>query len=157
MAPALTPEDIQVLYQQHGPALLAYGVGILEDRAAAEDVLHHVFLKLLGGGKSPAESRPYLFKAVRNAALNALRNRRRLAPLDGHAWLVPPAGMAEAAREIERAMLQLPPEQREVIAMRIWAEMTFAAIAAVLEISENTAASRYRYGLAKLRELLRST
>jgi RNA polymerase sigma-70 factor, ECF subfamily len=63
--------------------------------------------------------------------------------------------MVEAGLEIENAMRELPPEQREVVVMRIWGEMTIVEVAAVLEISENTAASRYRYALNKLRVLLK--
>jgi RNA polymerase sigma-70 factor, ECF subfamily len=155
MAAKLTYKDVQALYQQHGPALLAYGVSLLGNRAAAEDVLHHVFLKLLGKSQLPDDPRPYLFKAVRNGSFNTMRGSERTAQLDGQEWLVKPAEKIEAALEIEKAMCQLPAEQREVVAMRIWGEMTLAEIALVLEIPENTAASRYRYALGKLREILK--
>ncbi|HEY0256091.1 MAG TPA: sigma-70 family RNA polymerase sigma factor, partial [Candidatus Methylacidiphilales bacterium] len=49
----------------------------------------------------------------------------------------------------------LPAEQKAVVVLKIWEEMTFAEIAEVLEISANTAASRYRYALDKLRDELR--
>ena len=52
-------------------------------------------------------------------------------------------------------MGELPPEQREVVHLKLWEGLTFEEIAAALEIPPNTAASRYRYGLDKLRELLR--
>ena len=55
---------------------------------------------------------------------------------------------------LERALRALPPEQREVIALKIDGELTFAQIARVLDISVNTAASRYRYALEKLRSTL---
>jgi RNA polymerase sigma-70 factor (ECF subfamily) len=158
MAAKFTYEDVRDLYGQHGPALLAYGTSLLGERAAAEDVLHQVFLKLLGMEKLPEDARPYLFKAVRNRCLNAMRGGRRLTSLnedaDGAEWLVKPAGMVEAGLDVEKAMRELPPEQREVVVMRIWGRMTLAEVAAVLEIPENTAASRYRYALAKLRGLL---
>lgn len=155
MAARLTYDDVQDLYRQHGPALLAYGSSLLGDRAAAEDVLHQVFLKLLGMEKLPTDARPYLFKAVRNRSLNAIRSSSRLMSLDEQDWLVKPAGMAEAGLEVEKAMRELPPEQREVVVMRIWGEMTLAEVAMVLDIPENTAASRYRYALNKLRGLLK--
>jgi RNA polymerase sigma-70 factor (ECF subfamily) len=49
----------------------------------------------------------------------------------------------------------LPPEQKAVVVLKVWEEMTFAQIAEVLDISVNTAASRYRYALDKLRVQLR--
>ena len=155
MAARLTYEQVQDLYRQYGPALLAYGTSLLADRAAAEDVLHQIFLKLLGMRQLPEDPRPYLFKAVRNRALNAMRNSARLTSLDGKEWLMKPPGMADAGLEVEKAMHELPPEQREVVVMRIWGEMALTEIAVVLEISENTVASRYRYALNRLRALLK--
>lgn len=151
----MTHENVQELYRRHGPALLAYGSSLLGDSAAAEDVLHQLFLKLLTMKALPEQPQLYLFKAVRNRCLNVMRDRRRLAPLEQHEWLIKPAGMAEAGLVVERAIAELSPEQREVLVMRIWGEMTLAEIASVLEIPANTAASRYRYALEKLRVLLK--
>jgi RNA polymerase sigma-70 factor (ECF subfamily) len=157
MAAKLTNDDVQGLYRQFGPALLAYGVSLLGDRAAAEDVLHQVFLEMLGRISLPDEPRPYLFRAVRNRALNSRRGRERLTGLDHHEWLVKTEATMQAAIAIEKAMRDLPPEQREVVVMKVWGEMTLEEMAAVLEIPVNTAASRYRYALGKLRELLQRT
>ena len=54
-------------------------------------------------------------------------------------------------------MRELPAEQREVVVMKVWGEMTLEEMAQVLEIPVNTVASRYRYALGKLRELLQRT
>jgi RNA polymerase sigma-70 factor (ECF subfamily) len=53
------------------------------------------------------------------------------------------------------ALGELPIEQRAVVHLKLWEGLTFEAIAEALEISPNTAASRYRYGVDKLRGLLR--
>jgi RNA polymerase sigma-70 factor, ECF subfamily len=151
----LTFQEVQDLYQQHGPALLAYANSLLPDRGMAEDVLHQVFLGLLGKSELPEEARPYLFRAVRNRALNARRNSTRVTPLDDRQWLVKPQGMMEAGLEVEQALRELPPEQREVVIMRIWGEMTLAEVARVLDVPANTVASRYRYALEKLRTALK--
>lgn len=154
MTAKLTFEDVQDLYRKHGPALLGYGTSLLGDRTSAEDVLHEVFLELLGK-KAPLEPRPYLFKAVRNRAFSALTRRAGMESLEGQQWLVKPDGMIEAGIEVERALRDLPAEQREVVVMRVWGEMTFDEIAIVLEVSLSTVASRYRYALAKMRERLK--
>lgn len=52
-------------------------------------------------------------------------------------------------------MAALPPEQREVVFLKVWTGLTFAEIADVLATSANTAASRYRYGIEKLRRDLK--
>jgi RNA polymerase sigma-70 factor (ECF subfamily) len=154
MADKLTDIEIQALYRQHGPALLAYGISLLGDRAAAEDVLHQVFLEVLGTASRPDEPRPYLFRAVRNRALNSRRRTERLAPLDHHEWLVKTEATMHAAIAIEKAMRDLSAEQREVVVMKVWGEMTLEEMAIVLEIPVNTVASRYRYALVRLRENL---
>ena len=56
---------------------------------------------------------------------------------------------------LDEAISKLPAEQRLVVQFKLWDELTFDEIAGVLSISPNTAASRYRYGLDKLREQLR--
>jgi RNA polymerase sigma-70 factor, ECF subfamily len=56
---------------------------------------------------------------------------------------------------LSTALGELPPEQRSVVHLKLWAGLTFGQIAEALNIPPNTAASRYRYGLDKLRELLR--
>ena len=60
----------------------------------------------------------------------------------------------ESQRALVAALDLLPREQREVLVMKIWNELTFAEIASVLEISQNTVASRYRYALAALKKSL---
>lgn len=61
---------------------------------------------------------------------------------------------AEEAERIEYAMTKLNPDQREVVYLKIWEHLTFAQIGGIVGVSQNTAASRYRYGIEKLRELL---
>ncbi len=157
MAEKLTNDDVQGLYRQFGPALLAYGASLLGDRAAAEDVLHQVFLEMMGKTSMPDEPRPYLFRAVRNRALNFRRGSERLTTLDHHEWLLKTEATMHAAIAIEKAMRDLPAEQREVVVMKVWGEMTLEEMAQVLEIPVNTVASRYRYALGKLREFLQGT
>jgi RNA polymerase sigma-70 factor, ECF subfamily len=155
MAAKLRYEDVQELYREHGRALLAYAAALLGERAAAEDVLHQVFLKLLGGRfEFPAGARPYLFRAVRNTALNHRRGRARDVPLDEQQWLVKPEAV-ETGLALEKALLELPAEQREVVVMHIWGALTLEEVAKLLDLSPNTAASRYRYGLNKLREIMK--
>jgi len=145
-------EELQQLYEQHSRSLLAYACSILPAFSSAEDILHQVFERLLRGDieidTSPV---PYLYRAVRNAALNYIRDRRREVEMDD-SWLESPAGMEQKGAELQSALRELPEEQREVIMLHVWGEMTFDEVATALGISANTAASRYRYGISKLRE-----
>jgi RNA polymerase sigma-70 factor (ECF subfamily) len=149
---------VRELYELHGRALLAYACAFLHDPSEAEDVLHQVFLQLLRDGRTEIESPGYLFRAVRNRVLNHLRGRSREVALDdapdGSAqWLESPSNSTETALALQSALRTLPGEQREVIVLRVWGQLTFEEVAAVVGVSPNTAASRYRYGLAKLNEV----
>ncbi len=142
---------IEQIYQQYGPALLAYATTILESRSAAQDVLHQVFLKLLSEKvRMPDQPRPYLFRAVRNAALNQRRSGLREATFD-EATVIFTASpeRAGAARDLSQAVSELPADQRQIVILKVWGELTFQEAAELLEISPNTAASRYRYAVDK--------
>lgn len=145
---------VERLYEQHGPGLLAYASSVLGERAAAEDVLHQLFLKLLAGRVSiDGEPLAYLYRAVRNASLNAQRSAARLVELGSRdVWFEAAPLMRDEALGLQTALVEIPQEQREVIVLRIWGGMTLQEASALLDIPLNTAASRYRYGLAKLRE-----
>jgi RNA polymerase sigma-70 factor (ECF subfamily) len=93
---------------------------------------------------------------VRNAALNTRRNRSKDDPLEaGKLWFHDHNGATEAALSLQSALLELPEEQRETIILRIWSGMTLAEVAIATGVPVNTAASRYRYAIEKLRERLK--
>jgi len=153
----LSAEDVRRLYDQHGPALVAYARGFAPDTAAAEDVVHQVFLRLLSTELTmPDVPVAYVYRAVRNTALNARRSSLRLAELDPQSSVFRHrGGNQEAALALERALAELPEEQREVVVMRVWGGLALEEIAATSGAPLNTVASRYRYALEKLREKLR--
>ena len=72
---------------------------------------------------------------------------------DGGVWLESPDGSRETAMALQSALKSLPDEQREVVVLKIWGQLTFEEAAAVIGISPNTAASRYRYGIEKLKDI----
>ena len=148
--------DLDQLYRRHGAALLLFAFAMTGDRSRAQDALHQVFLKLLehGGLSRASDQKAYLFGCVRNAVLDELKRHDRNRPLDDSAWFSPPDRDYAAEQNLRRALAALPDDQREIVVLHVWGELTFAQIADLLETSSNTAASRYRYALSKLRELL---
>lgn len=141
--------------------MFRHGLTLLRDETAVRDVLQDVFLKLAGGRAESIENeRAYLLRMVRHAALDRLR---RMKVRQNYATRAPvelfercPDPDREAFRhQLEAALQQLPTEQREVVVLKLWEERTFDEIADICGIPLNTAASRYRYGLDKLRTLLR--
>jgi RNA polymerase sigma-70 factor (ECF subfamily) len=63
--------------------------------------------------------------------------------------------MEAEALALQTALRRLPLEQREVVVLRIWGELTFEEVGVVVGCSTSTAASRFRYGCSKLRAVLR--
>jgi RNA polymerase sigma-70 factor (ECF subfamily) len=130
----------------------------------AEDTVQEVFVAVLQARLVVTESQDltaYLFTALRRAAGRCAARRARAPTLSDAAIdeaVAPSAQHSDCANpyseRLQRALLALPAEQREVVALKIGGELTFAEIARVLGVSINTAASRYRYALEKLRCLL---
>lgn len=147
---------IEMLYRRHSSALVLFAAAIAGDRARAQDAVHQVFAKLLAQGiDHAADAKAYLFASVRNAILNDAKTRRREMVLDARsAWFEPPDRDYAAELRLRQALAALDDGQREVTVLHIWGELTFAEIGEVLGVSPNTAASRYRYALARLREAM---
>jgi RNA polymerase sigma-70 factor (ECF subfamily) len=149
--------EIELLYKKHGSALLLFGTVIAGDRARAQDAVHHVFLKLIEGFDLShiTDFKAYLFASVRNAVLNDAKSRQHHFVLDEEsAWFSPPQRDYSAELNLRRALCALPEEQRQVVVLHAWGEFTFLQAADILGISANTAASRYRYALSRLREVM---
>lgn len=138
----------KILYRQHAPALysflLARGCGSHE----AEDIIHEVFTAAMCAGTRVEQPKAYLFQAVRNA-MGGRKTREITIP-----EIVHHAPDSEKTEGINRALSRLPKEQREVVVLRIWHEYGFREIGEALGVSKDTAASRWRYGIKKLKEVL---
>lgn len=148
-------------FQQYGPKLLLCARQWTRSLADAEDVVQEAFVRFWKHQRGlPGEPMALLVTSVRRAALDlARRETRRVAreerATEGEEVAAPLFAAAldgDGRREaIEASLRQLPAEQREVLVLKIWGELTFDEIARQLEISPNTAASRYRYALTALR------
>jgi RNA polymerase sigma-70 factor (ECF subfamily) len=147
-------EWIGQLFDRYGAALYRYALMVLTDPADAADVVQTVFVGLLRRRAPPEFDERYLRRAVRNECFSSLRRRRR----DVLAGAAPILEAVEACRDrpderlaLERALRELPAEQREVVHLKVFEGMTFQEIADMTGESINTAASRYRYAIEKLR------
>ncbi len=101
-----------------------------------------------------------VFATIRRRAVDRGRSADRRAAREAavagavpEAWFDGGVEERENRRLIQAALSRLPENYREVVMLKVWGELTFAEIADALEIPANTAASRYRYGLAELRKL----
>ena len=158
--------DIARLYDAHAQPLFAFLLNFTRAEADTRDLLQEIFVKLAREPQLLAgvrEERAFLIRLAHNAAIDLMRRRgtREKTRENFAAEIISPfAPTSDPDEKVFReelaiALGELPEEQRAVVHLKLWSELTFEEIAAELDISPNTAASRYRYGLDKLRARLR--
>jgi RNA polymerase sigma-70 factor (ECF subfamily) len=156
-------ESWQTWLRHYGPKLFLCARQWTRSRADAEDVVQEAFVRYWRHQRNlPGDPMALMVTSVRRAALDLARRDGRRVARDDRAAVPDESSCAfECALEdnerraaIEEAVGRLPAEQREVLALKIWGELTFEQIAAALDLSPNTAASRYRYALTALRHEL---
>jgi RNA polymerase sigma-70 factor (ECF subfamily) len=158
-------------FAQHGSRLLMFARQQTRTEADAEDVLQDAMFRLwrsgmteLGEDGSAQPSLPGAFTQIRRSAIDQARKNIRRANREDRAlemgemtdivWFDNTLEQDERAAAIETALKTLPDYYQEVITLKIWGDLTFEEIAETLDIPMNTAASRYRYALEKLRRTL---
>jgi RNA polymerase sigma-70 factor, ECF subfamily len=158
--------ELERLYDEHAQSLYAFLLNFTRDEADTRDLLQEIFVKLAREPKllsGVRDERAFLLRLAHNAAVDWMRRRgARERTKENFAAetssCFAPAGDPDEKffrDELSAALAELPEDQRAVVHLKLWEGLTFEEIAAALEISPNTAASRYRYGLDKLRDRLR--
>jgi RNA polymerase sigma-70 factor (ECF subfamily) len=143
----------EAFYEAKAAALVLYGRALGLSHGEAEDVVQETFLALMQREELPREPEHYCLRTFRNRALNYKRSlwRRLTRELESQRWFEKTEDENPAERAAMQQLAALPPDQREVIVLKIWNDCTFEEIGALLDISPNTAAGRYRYGLQKMK------
>ncbi len=161
---------------ENGPRLILFARQQTRSAEDAQDIVQDALVKLvekLDAGEFVGGQEawiPYLFTAIRRLAIDLGRRddrRRRREDVVGeevesdqkesfHPWFESESSDDETRQLLEAGLKELPPKFAEVVVMKIWGERTFAEIGEALDISPNTAASRYRYGLEALKKKLSS-
>ena len=156
----------------HGPKLLLFARQQARSHEDAEDILQDAVVKLVDkvnkgefvGGSDAWQA--YIYTTIRRLAIDLSRRTDRRKKREDvvssdaaddtghHPWFEGDSSDGEIRNQLEAKLKSLPPKFAEVIVMKIWGEKTFAEIGEALEISQNTAASRYRYGLEALKKSL---
>ena len=158
-------ETLERLYDAHAQALFAFLLNLLRNENDARDVLQELFVKIARQPdclRNAREERGFLLRMAHNLAIDALR-RRETRDRNHEAYgqesmffEASPTPDEQTYREqLAAALGEIPAEQRAVVHLKLWEGLTFEAIAETLNISTNTAASRFRYGMDKLRDRLR--
>jgi RNA polymerase sigma-70 factor (ECF subfamily) len=146
----------ETFYEAKATGLILYGRALGLSHSEAEDVLQETFLALMQRPQLPSQPEHYCLRSFRNRALNHRRSlwRRLTRELESQRWFEKSSSESPAERAAMRCLAELPVEQREVIVLKIWNQCTFEEIGGLLEISPNTVAGRYRYGLQKIKSKL---
>ena len=151
------------LYVRYHPAAFAVAFALLRDPGASEDIVHDAFLSVWRGaaGYRPERGtlRSWLLTIVRNAAIDALRPRRKWTAIpserqerrDASEDIAASVASAGEARRLRAAVQSLPPAQREAVAMAFFAGLTHGEIAARTGLPLGTVKGRVRLGLRRLR------
>lgn len=160
-------EALEKIYDKYERYLITVATGLLNNTYAAEDVIHDFFISFVKSAdrvKLNGNLKAYMATCVANLARNRIK-RRQLEPvaldddIEIESVALGPDLLAiqqEETQMLNRALSQLPYEQREVIVLHLQGSMRFTQIAKLRSTSVNTIRSRYRYGLDKLKKLLNS-
>ena len=171
-------EALTRIYEKYKADLLLLAMSLLNDKTAAEDVVHDVFLAFVrhvDDFRLTGSLKGYLLTCAANQARNWNKAERVRGRLQGYVTdteraIPKPFGLEAATQSADApletlvcneqletlsgALAELSFEQREILMLHLHGQMTFRAIAKARQISTNTAKSRYRYGIDKLRSIL---
>jgi RNA polymerase sigma-70 factor (ECF subfamily) len=154
----MDPTELARLIDHHAGALILYA---RQWCAAPEDVVQDAFLKLVAQSRPPDKVVPWLFRVVRNRAINLARSARRRQRRETFVGArTPPWFVADPDRNLDAEVLRqalgcLPLEQRETIVAHLWGELTFEQIAELSGCSTSMAYRRFAAGVASLRDRLK--
>lgn len=161
-------EALRRIYMEYKDNLLTIAASLLHDTYAAEDVLHDVFVSFAGGIRNfqiRGSLKNYLTASVVNRVRDMYRKKRHFeveleqagqlaADSDGP---VRTAEFGEQTGRLTEALARLPMEQRETIVLHLNGGMKFKEISRLQKIPLSTVQGRYRYGLDKLRTILKES
>jgi RNA polymerase sigma-70 factor, ECF subfamily len=148
------------IYREHRQGLFTCALTITRCPERAEDAIQEAFCRLFRSSVRPRRLKAYVFRAVRNAALDQLvRNPACDQPLPEFVFAASPGpadAMAggELRQQAAAALVALAPDECETIVQHLYGGLTFREIAEVRQIPLGTVTSWYRRGLEKLRAKL---
>ena len=152
-------EQLTRMVTECAAALVLYARQWL-DGASADDAVQDALVALLAQRQPPRNPTAWMYRAVRNAAIDAARaterrrRREQSVAMARREWFVPQPDALLDAQSAERALRRLNAEHREVVVLRIWGDLAFAEIAEILELGVSTVHDRYKAALGELRSAL---
>jgi RNA polymerase sigma factor (sigma-70 family) len=152
----MSPEELARLIDEHAAALILFG---RQWCGTPEDVVQNAFLKLVTQRSLPADPVAWLYRVVRNGALDAAKSARRWQKREADAalprkWFIEPEVEGLDAAAAVAALERLPIDQRELIVAHLWGDLTFEQIGNVSGCSASSAYRRFQEAIKELRRLL---
>lgn len=166
----------RLLVERHQERIYGYLLGMVCDRAMADDLFQETFVRVIdamqrrrGSYEQQGRWLAWVMRIARNTTLDHLRRRKKWTDVDDRLdggrsfWDELPAETVPADEALHRAdqhdwllacIDRLPPEQREVVLLRQETDLTFREIAELTECSINTALGRMRYALKNLHKMM---
>lgn len=151
-------KEVAILFESRRRQLYVAALAITRDRDSAEDAVHDALLAIAALEVEPIDLESYLFRTVRNKALHGVKRDKRIDRNIDPADFLDVEECSEEERvfatEVTKYLDALEENPRQVIVMKLFADLTFNEIAEIMSTSPNTVASWYRRGLSKLKEQL---
>lgn len=158
-------DALQRIYEKYIVYLVTLATALLNDVNTAEDIVHDVFVSFAQSTERlrlEGSLKAYLAICVVNRVRDRVRARQRQPSVLDEAQSICStvsgpelsAVCSEELQQLSLAMAQLPYEQKEVVMLHVYGGLMFKQIAKSQDVSINTAQSRYRYALDKMRSLM---
>lgn len=146
-------DDLKEFYESNKQGLFTYALSLTRNVSAAEDAVHTAFFGMLKRPFLPRELRPYIFRAIRNAAFDI---KRKDASLTDGIFVEADSDSSDpySTRMLKQCLEQLPDEQREIVVMKAIVGLTFLEISCLHRKSINTITSSYRRAIERMRSMI---
>lgn len=151
----MPPEQLAEMWRRYSSRLLLVARAVGEP---AEDAVQEAFLKLARQSPAPSEPFPWLVTVTRNQLLqwrrSGDRRRKREQSNQMKVWFdggTPKIDESLDAKKVTDALGELTPDQRQIIVMHLWGEMSFDSIAELMGSSRSTAHRTFQSGIQNMR------
>ncbi len=151
--------QLEIIYDQYGQQLFTCALAVTRNRENAEDAVHEAFCKCFRLKSIPQNFKAYLFRSVRNAAVDQIRKRRHEVVVSEDfifesSETIDDKDIGHFKQKVTEALKLLSDFERETIVQHLYADLTFREIAEIMDRPLGTVTSWYRRGLTKLKRHL---
>ncbi len=166
--------SLEKLISRHKNRVYAYILMVVKDKQLADDIFQDTFIKVIntmkaGSYKEEGKFIQWVMRIAHNLIIDYFRKSKRIPVIDNDSSnfdIFDTIGLTDKSieeklvvdqihKDVRELIEYLPPEQKEVLYMRHYSDMSFKDIAEQTDVSINTALGRMRYALINLRKLIK--